>query len=689
MKRVFTLAVALVLTGFTGLFAQSSLVGQAPAKIQNARVANQPVVKIQTQRADTDSIDAMILLIDAASALGCGVDSTPVAITFKNVGIDTIFTIDVAFIANNDTITETINDTIVQNDTVAHTFATMAGFNINGFHSIVAYVSLAGDTFNTGDTIVMDSISYLMANDLSAPLVNTFENDSANAGWTVEDTDSSGTSWVLNDASAPAATPGNASILTGGVQVNDWFFSPCLDLDSSKLYQVTYSFRAASNTPESMSVAFGNGANSEAMNTTIVDSSFSGLGYRRLSRTFTVDSSGLFNIGFQASSGEGSGGIFLDDIVIEEIILSEFDVRMTGSDVEYGQLPIVQGPIVLGAKIENFGKNAITNVKVDFVLNYLGGEVHSESVTIPSMVAGEKVLVEMEEGYEPDESLLGEHQIVFTVSMDEADFNENNNTLSQLFLVTDTTLGRDNGNIPGSSLGIGPNSTGVLGQLFEVAAPDTLTSVEFVLINPTLGDFLSVDIYEYNGFVPNRVIASSETLEVEAAGSQTFIIPLRNRSVRLDTGKIYYLGLNENSPNITLATTTSYYTPKTGYVFFQGRWTTNDDEGFEVNFLLRANFGVPFDNTVGIDDAGYLNQFVSIYPNPAKEKMVIDFRLEQATDAKITVTNVIGKTVYSEIHNNLLAESVYLDLSNQNPGVYLVNIEAGGKRMTKKIVVTQ
>ena len=687
MKRVFTLAVGLVLAGVSGVFAQSVLVQPAPTQIKNTRVANQPVVKIQTQRADTDSIDAMILSIDAASTLGCGIDSTPVAISFKNVGIDTIFTIDVSFIANNDTITETINDTIVQNDTVMHAFATMAGFNTNGTHSITTFVALAGDTFNMGDTAVFE-LFRISENDLTESIVQSFETDSSLVGWSAD------TIWNLQGDGGSGATPNtglrHAVYLTGGNPVNAWFYSPCLKLDTGKLYKASFFTRAVSNTNERVALTLGNAPTDSTMETVLIDTTFKGLGYRKVEAFFEVDSNGTYYIGVNGKSDVGSSGAYVDDLVIEAIDVPDFEVILTGSDLEYGSIPYGFGPIKIGAKVENFGRNVLTNVQVEFVVSYAGGgELHSETVLIPSLDPRTTAIIKMVEGYETDEFLQGQHQISYTVSMDEPDFNENNNSLIQTFNVTDSIYGRDNGVVNGPSLSICNGCFGILGQLFTVPAPIELTGVEFVLIAPTVNDFLAADIYEFNGINPTRVVASTETGFVEQTGAQQFNLQLRNKSYLLDTGKTYYIGLNENSPGLTLATTTNYYTSNTAYIRLNNQWTTNSSEGFAVNFHLRATFGEPFDNTVGIEDAAYLNQFVSIFPNPAKEKMIIDFRLEKATDAKITITNVIGKTVYSQLHQNVMTESVNLDLTNQNPGVYLVTIEANGTHMTKKIVVTQ
>ena len=78
------------------------------------------------------------------------------------------------------------------------------------------------------------------------------------------------------------------------------------------------------------------------------------------------------------------------------------------------------------------------------------------------------------------------------------------------------------------------------------------------------------------------------------------------------------------------------------------------------------------------------NHFFSIYPNPANEKLNIDFSstidLENTT---IYVTNMLGKKVIEL--NNFNTNSI--DISSLDNGIYFLNTNLNGKKITEKFVI--
>jgi len=72
----------------------------------------------------------------------------------------------------------------------------------------------------------------------------------------------------------------------------------------------------------------------------------------------------------------------------------------------------------------------------------------------------------------------------------------------------------------------------------------------------------------------------------------------------------------------------------------------------------------------------------TVYPNPATES--VNLMLKDVTDATVTVTNVLGKTVLTQA---ISGNKASLDIKNLTTGLYFITLSAEGRQMTKKLVV--
>ena len=73
---------------------------------------------------------------------------------------------------------------------------------------------------------------------------------------------------------------------------------------------------------------------------------------------------------------------------------------------------------------------------------------------------------------------------------------------------------------------------------------------------------------------------------------------------------------------------------------------------------------------------------VSVYPNPASEKVII----ENAENANVTIYNIAGKEVLRSVSNSSLYT---LQLNNLSKGTYLVDIQKGNQKVTKKLLIVK
>lgn len=115
-----------------------------------------------------------------------------------------------------------------------------------------------------------------------------------------------------------------------------------------------------------------------------------------------------------------------------------------------------------------------------------------------------------------------------------------------------------------------------------------------------------------------------------------------------------------------------------------GVWSTPTDFlGFELNTSMAIKV---MGCVVNVPEIAELEASVNVYPNPATDKLNIDFGDYFIEDIKIEMYDVVGKKVNSQRTNE--SNNIFeLDLENCNNGFYLVNITVNGFQVTKKVLI--
>ncbi len=76
---------------------------------------------------------------------------------------------------------------------------------------------------------------------------------------------------------------------------------------------------------------------------------------------------------------------------------------------------------------------------------------------------------------------------------------------------------------------------------------------------------------------------------------------------------------------------------------------------------------------------------IIVYPNPANEKLNIDFGKLDFTNAELYVKDISGRTVFKR--TEIIQNNLSVDISSLSKGVYVANIINGDKNIyTKKFV---
>lgn len=94
--------------------------------------------------------------------------------------------------------------------------------------------------------------------------------------------------------------------------------------------------------------------------------------------------------------------------------------------------------------------------------------------------------------------------------------------------------------------------------------------------------------------------------------------------------------------------------------------------------------------STGLDDDNIIGTIFSIYPNPAKDYILINFSILENADFEITIQDIQGKTVKKLHKSKNTSAGIYqmdYNISDLNTGVYFVTILSSKGKITRKLIV--
>ncbi len=83
--------------------------------------------------------------------------------------------------------------------------------------------------------------------------------------------------------------------------------------------------------------------------------------------------------------------------------------------------------------------------------------------------------------------------------------------------------------------------------------------------------------------------------------------------------------------------------------------------------------------TTGINNSGVDQENVSIYPNPAKDNLIVKLG-DDIQHFQITMENTLGQTILQSLSKNI-------DISGLTDGIYFVHIKTEKYEINKKVVI--
>jgi len=178
-------------------------------------------------------------------------------------------------------------------------------------------IILAGMVLNTGFVKAQCPVS-------TFPYSEDFDNASPPnlpCGWKVTNNNGDQREWI-SAPSNPNSSPNAVRIrYNTTLAMDDWFFTPELQLQGGTTYELQFAYRAnSSNFTERLEVLWGSNQNAGAMTDTLFDNAnITNTAYVTVTRQFTTPSSDSIHIGFHGYSAADQDRLFVDDVQIQEL----------------------------------------------------------------------------------------------------------------------------------------------------------------------------------------------------------------------------------------------------------------------------------------------------------------------------------------------------------------------------------
>ncbi|MGB2413262.1 MAG: T9SS type A sorting domain-containing protein, partial [Schleiferiaceae bacterium] len=91
-------------------------------------------------------------------------------------------------------------------------------------------------------------------------------------------------------------------------------------------------------------------------------------------------------------------------------------------------------------------------------------------------------------------------------------------------------------------------------------------------------------------------------------------------------------------------------------------------------------------NQISVDE-DFMNGSLSIYPNPTRGLFNVEFATEQSKDVEISIVNMVGQVISTDVVEVNGVYNNQFDLSNEAAGVYFITFTTDEGTLTERITV--
>lgn len=231
---------------------------------------------------------------------------------------------------------------------------------------------------------------------------------------------------------------------------------------------------------------------------------------------------------------------------------------------------------------------------------------------------------------------------------------------------------------------------------YTLGLPATVNGVAMIIPYVTGTGSVTAKVYSDASGLPGTLLGTSVPVGLSTVNTATYTTFAFASAVNL-TGTIFHVALDFSATNaatgdtVIVAQTDDGCTANTvggaNEQLSDNSWqsfTTPSPAGWGFTSTDLAIFPiVTAEMATGVKNL--TSNLATISPNPSNG--IFNISLKSNTDVNVTVTNAIGQTVVNK--NFTSSESISVDLSNNNNGVYFVTITNGKEKSVKKVVLNK
>ena len=325
---------------------------------------------------------------------------------------------------------------------------------------------------------------------------------------------------------------------------------------------------------------------------------------------------------------------------------------------------------------------------------------YTQTVNLPKLKQGVDTTYNQAAGFTPTQE--GTYSLTSTIIYTPDANSLNNNNLSDIVVIDTTgkkpevTLQYNDG-FPESITGFGagmyfkppfyPTEVRTLEAYLASAQGTSFATTGFTVSlyaeNPTtggLGTLLFDSVLAASSVTVNATnsieIPRKQLSLITSGGFYVTWVPIVPAASQADV----FVGVDENPPfsfrtfEVQAGTLTDFRTADT------------------EDFMIGAVIGTKITGPAGIKkDKTSMIGFHNVYPNPATDKVTLEFTLKENAPVELTITNVIGSKVknVSFGKQNAGAQKASLNVANLKAGVYFCSLKVDENVVTKRLVITK
>jgi hypothetical protein len=278
-----------------------------------------------------------------------------------------------------------------------------------------------------------------------------------------------------------------------------------------------------------------------------------------------------------------------------------------------------------------------------------------------------------------------------------------------LFIIIDTREAKTNHSAPPSGgLSGDPSRTtcAIIGCHFDLGGPFTFSPGQLVLnmgdtttsLSPMAGQtytpgqtyYIELKANGANGSTPRY---GFQMTSLDASGNMVgaFIIDNANRnSAETLLGRNYIGHTNANSNSDWTFQWTAPASDSGAVTFYYAVNYANGDGSSSGDSIFSGTLVLNPAGTSGVSALDNSFEYVNVYPDPARDFVMLSFKNIAADKAKISLFTLDGKSVQSVVYavqNSAMNNVRYPLPASVSAGIYLLELEAGSNKSVKRIVV--